>query len=136
MKPLIVATLYNGKVNFFDSTIFLLQYRLDPAQTAGKIYPYLYTQCQSIFARTLLPCQDTPSVKASYTSQIMVPKPLVAVMSAIKQQSIEKENTTLFSFEQKIPIPTYLIALAVGALEGKKIGPRSTIWTEKEMVCL
>jgi leukotriene-A4 hydrolase len=107
---------------------------LAPEQTAGKQHPYLYTQCESIFARTLVPCQDTPSNKATYSSAISVPKPLVAVMSAIKVGQEDHDNNTKFKFEQKIPIATYLIALAVGALEGKKIGPRSTIWSEKEMI--
>jgi len=33
----------------------------EPQQTDGKKRPYVYTQCEAILARTLLPCQDTPS---------------------------------------------------------------------------
>ena len=32
-------------------------------QTQGKKFPYLFSQCQPIYARTLLPVQDSPSVK-------------------------------------------------------------------------
>ena len=32
-------------------------------QTQGKKFPYLFSQCQPIYMRTLAPVQDTPSVK-------------------------------------------------------------------------
>lgn len=39
-------------------------------------------------------------------------------------------------FRQPVPMPTYLIAIAVGHLESRQIGPRSRVWSEKELVDL
>ncbi|MBK9299368.1 MAG: hypothetical protein IPN14_01710 [Bacteroidetes bacterium] len=55
---------------------------LTPEQTAGKLLPYLFTQCESIHARSLLPCQDAPSNRITYEAQVQVHKGMMAVMSA------------------------------------------------------
>lgn len=34
----------------------------------------------------------------------------------------------------QVPIPSYLIAIVVGLLESREIGPRSRVWSEKEVV--
>ena len=43
---------------------------LPAEQTAGKRHPYLFSQFQSIYARTVLPCQDTPAVKHPYRAKV------------------------------------------------------------------
>ena len=35
-------------------------------ETLEKKYPYFFTQCQAIHARSLLPCQDTPCIIVIY----------------------------------------------------------------------
>ena len=109
---------------------------LRPEQTAGGSHPYLFTQCQAIHARALYPCQDTPAAKLTYAAKVTVPDPLTALMSAIPtaSESIPGTSRTTFAFEQKVPIPPYLLALAVGNLESRAIGPRSAVWSEPETV--
>lgn len=51
-------------------------------------------------------------------------------MSAVQQSTSEKDGLTTYRFEQKIKIPSYLIALAVGDLEYRKIGKRTGVITE------
>lgn len=40
----------------------------------------------------------------------------------------------IYTFTQKVVIPSYLITLAVGALVSRKVGDRSKVWTEQEML--
>lgn len=114
---------------------------LDPSKTCGKQFPYMFTQCQAIHARSLVPCMDSPSIKLTYNASIIVAKPLVPIMSAINRnlsvKEVKLEDGTLaniYHFKQPERIPTYLIALACGNLVSKEIGPRSLVWTEPEML--
>lgn len=118
----------------------------------------MFTQGQACLNRALFPCQDTPSVRITYSATIAVDKALVAVMSAVMQQRVQGDRpigdavpTTLegylphdapsdsfhsfrFTLPSKVTIPSYLVALAVGDLVCAPIGPRSRVWTEPSVL--
>lgn len=105
---------------------------LEPAQTAGKKMPYLFTQGEAILTRTWIPCQDTPGSRITYKARVTVPKDMMAVMSA--KNPMEKNGTGVYEYEMKQPIPTYLIALAAGDLEFQSLGNRTGVYTEPSML--
>ncbi|XP_054153154.1 leukotriene A-4 hydrolase-like isoform X2 [Oppia nitens] len=112
---------------------------LKPEQTAGKRQPYLFSQCQAIYCRSIIPCQDTPAVKTPYDATVVVPKDVVVLMSAMRVESgswhqSDKGMTKEYRFEQKIAIPSYLMAIVAGDLVSKRIGPRSHVWSEPEVI--
>ncbi|MBK7702999.1 MAG: M1 family metallopeptidase [bacterium] len=108
---------------------------LDPVQTTGGRHPFLFTQCQPIHARSLVPCQDTPRHRVTYTADVDVPAPLRAVMSAAPGgDEPAGPGRTRWRFTMPQPIPTYLLALAVGDLDRRDLGPRSRIYAEPDMI--
>ncbi|GLH67859.1 M1 family metallopeptidase [Geothrix edaphica] len=108
---------------------------LDPGQTEGKVAPYLFSQCQQIHARTMVPCQDTPIARVSYQAEVTVPEGLTAVMSAGPDgDEATGDGRHVFRFTMPQPIPSYLLALAVGRLESRDLSPRSRVWAEPETV--
>lgn len=105
---------------------------LTPEQTAGKQLPYLFSQSQPINARSWIPLQDTPKARITFDAKVQVPKGMRAVMSAMNHPEMPLDS--VFSFQMEKPIPTHLMALAVGDLAFQAIGPRSGIYTEPSML--
>jgi aminopeptidase N len=105
---------------------------LEPEQTAGGRYPFMYTQSQPVLARSFFPCQDTPGIRFPYEATIATPPELMAVMSAVNPQKLSEDG--IYHFEMEQPIPSYLVALAVGELEFRSLGSRTGVYAEPELI--
>lgn len=107
---------------------------LDPAQTAGRVHPYLFSQCQAVHARSIVPLQDTPSRRVTFTASLRVPAALRGLMAAgfVSREVAGTEAVERYRLEQ--PIAPYLFAFAVGELESRELGARTRVWAEPSVV--
>lgn len=118
---------------------------LSAAQTAGKELPYAYSIGQAVCNRGLLPCQDTPATRVTFSASLRVPAPLVALVATDETPGVEEDGRPTgvdvdggdgehplreFRYRMTQSVPIYLLAIAVGDLSSARIGPRSRVWCE------
>jgi leukotriene-A4 hydrolase len=99
---------------------------------AGKHGPFMYTLSYPIGARSWIPLQDTPQVRASYSAVIHTDSDVLAVMSAKNDPKVKRNGE--YSFVMQDAVPSCLIALAVGDLRFKETGPRTGVYAEKHVL--
>lgn len=103
-----------------------------PPGTRGGVHPMLFTQSQPINGRSWLPSQDSPGVRFTYDAVVHVPPDLIALMSAENPQARTADGTYRFRMAQ--PIPSYLVALAVGDFAFRPIGVHTGVYAEPTLV--
>jgi len=105
---------------------------LDSNQTSsGK--PFMFSQSQPHYARTWVPLQDTPAVRYTFDATIRAPRELMVVMGADGNE-FERNATGQYQFNMPQPIPSYLMAIAVGDLAFAETGPRSGVYAEPDWI--
>ncbi|KAK1231374.1 Leucyl aminopeptidase yscIV [Marasmius sp. AFHP31] len=142
------GTLVKVTVHYQTTKHCLALQWLEKEQTQGKSFPYLFSQCQPIYARAMAPVQDTPSVKITYSASVTSVLPVLLSAQRVSPPSegpphdgkvIGKDSVT-YRYDQPIPIPSYLIAIASGnvvyrafpGIEDKKW--KAGIWAEPELI--
>ncbi|MBD8874369.1 M1 family metallopeptidase [Rhodanobacter sp. DHB23] len=103
-----------------------------PAQTADRKLPFMFSQSESIHARSWVPLQDSPAIRFSYDAHVTAPKDVRVVMSALNDAKHPLDGD--FSFDQPHAIPSYLLAIAAGDIAVKETGPRSAVYAEPSVV--
>jgi len=112
--PLTIDILYKGPLA--EAPLGL--YR---AQDQGRWYAF--TQLEPLEARRVFPCFDEPRFKVPFGLVVEAPDPLIAVANQPLSESTplppddEGRAFTAHAFRDTPPLPTYLLALAVGELD-------------------
>ena len=79
--------------------------------------PYAFTQMEPADARRVFPCFDEPGFKTPFDLTLTVPKGQIAVANTRELSRADDGAFTTFRFATTAPLPTYLVAFAVGELE-------------------
>jgi len=86
-------------------------------KTVFRDEPYLFTQMQDVHGRSAFPCWDDPEFKIPWQLTVTSPSRLSVVTNTPAIYSEREGDHTTWRFGRTRPMPSYLMALAVGPLE-------------------
>ncbi|XP_071554351.1 leukotriene A-4 hydrolase-like [Temnothorax nylanderi] len=82
----------------------------------------------------MFPCQDTPSVKFTYTAQISVLRKFTVLMSARLSKCNKNWEEAVYKFNQRKPVPSYAVIIAVGVFQKKVLNNRIHVFAENKFI--
>jgi alanyl aminopeptidase len=85
---------------------------------------YVFSQFESIDARRAFPCFDQPGYKTPFSIRVSVPEGIKAVSNTPVESETSEKGRRHFQFATTKPLPSYLIAFAIGDLDILEL-PRS-----------
>src|SRR6185295_8817001 len=90
-------------------------------QQAGGAW-YAYTQSEPIGARNIYPCFDEPSFKVPWQLTLKFPQGLTAASNTPAQSEETEGPLRVVHFAPTRPLPSYLVAFAVGPFDCVDLG--------------
>jgi alanyl aminopeptidase len=85
---------------------------------------YIFSKFEPVTARRAFPCFDEPSFKTPWQLTLHVPKQLRAFSNtAMESETEEPGGTKAVRFAETKPLPSYLVALAVGPFDVVETAP-------------
>ncbi|KAF8708587.1 hypothetical protein HU200_029962 [Digitaria exilis] len=138
-----------------DTTSFRLTFSTSPAASAlqwlappqtASGQPFVFSQCQSIHARSVFPCHDTPAARITFSLLLNVPAQLSAVAAArhvARRDPLPADHRgacddelwcasgrIVEEFQMEQSVPPYLFAFAAGGIGFRDLGPRTRVYAE------
>jgi len=86
-------------------------------KTVSRGDPYLFTQFEDTHARKAFPCWDEPAFKIPWQLTLKVPAALEAVTNAPVAIETRDGDWKTIAFGRTPPMPSYIVAMAVGPFE-------------------
>lgn len=108
---------FNGTLNDQLSGFYRSKFK---GENGEELY-IATTQFEATDARKAFPCFDEPDLKAVFSVELDAPKGYLAVSNAPEKSTIDLDDDyKRVSFEDTIPMSTYLVAFIVGPLEASE----------------
>jgi alanyl aminopeptidase len=87
---------------------------------------YAFTQLEAVDARRMFPSFDEPRFKTPFSIRVSAPQGMKAFANSAMVRTEPDGDQVRHIFEKTLPLPTYLVAIAVGNLDVYE-GPKSPV---------